>query len=330
MKDFMVRAVALLSTLLLVACGGGGGGGAGGSNGITPTTVLADEDGLQITQEVFSANAFAQSFALGFGIGLPASAATSAMASQPVSQPLGTVVGSVIQRRLANSQDIASPALVEACLVDGFVDVVETQNSISFEFLDCDGSVDFPVAGVLNGFVSIQLRNIDENPPTIGADFTAIIDNLSIDDGLNFSVADGDFTGSLQFDIDVTFIDIELSTNSFVIVDNGDESELINYDYSGRLTDTETIDDFSGGLDGYGFDGVIEFFTTDSLVFDFFVGTYTTGEVVLADANGGSISIAANSTDFPAVDIDIDGDDIVDEQPTWSWNDDILALLIFL
>jgi len=175
---------------------------------------------------------------------------------------------------------------------------------------------------VVNGRMVVNVSN----PSPFGADFSVNIDSLSAVDGDDSVFLDGRFNGTVTFDSGVTYIDVLMSTNSFYALENGVESELINYEFNIRMTEGSIRQGFSGGLDGSSFDGIISFDTKVRLRLTYSVATYTNGELHIKGVDSAAIRIIANSTDYPAVDIDLDGDDVTDSQPTWSWNDIMLMV----
>jgi hypothetical protein len=183
--------------------------------------------------------------------------------------------------------------------------------------------VDF--SGIINGRMAVSVFN----PSPFGADFSIAIDSMSVVDGEDSLFMDGNFDGTVTFDSNVSYIEVELSTDSFYSIENGVESELISYTFTTRITDASIREGFTGGLDGYGFEGIVSFYTPIRLRFTNSVGTYTDGELIIEAADGARIRIAANSSDYPIVEIDEDGDGVVELEPTWSWYDDILLLLEF-
>jgi hypothetical protein len=338
MYQFISRNGILVVVSLLVACGGGGDGGSGSSS-VTATAVLAEEDPLLVTQEVFASSSFAQSFALGFvvgadGGGFSASAAApagNADANEALASYAASLVGEMADAGEGDGPSVFTPSVVESCSQGGFVDVSETpigtdSARLELTFTACEGYSDsgLDLPGIVTGRMAITVSNAS----IFGADFSINLDSLAAVDGDDSVFIDGKFDGTVTFDSGVTYIDIEMSTDSFYASENGVESELINYSFNTRLTDSSIREGFSGGLAGSGFDGIISFETLSRLRFTYSVGTYTAGEILIEGVDDASVRITANSTDFPAVDVDLDGDDVTDLQPTWSWVD-IMQLLVF-
>ena len=300
----------------LTACGGGGGG----TGSPTATTVIADEDPLAITQEVAQTNETAQGLVIGFGGGI---ISADGAATETTLSP-GTIAAALVRREAENrALNAAQAAVLQNCSSGGTVDVNETQDSISFQFTDCQGYSEFPVPGILNGGIVININSANQNGSTITATFSFSINNFSVDFNDDFSVADGDFNGSLTFSDQ--FLEVELSTNRYSNTTDAGESVITNYNVSVRIDDI-SIEDFSGSLNGTGFAGRVNFRTDPPLRFDTFALQYTSGKLIIEGADGSSIEVTANGTNFPAVDIDEDGDGTIDLQPTWSW-DEIFGLI---
>lgn len=302
--------ILLLPALLLIlsACGGGSGGGEP-----TPTSSGVD---IAITAE----NA----------VDVSGSVMYASITGEPVIADNG-LVGGVQKAQAATFSKLSTvlpdiPETTESCAVSGSITIsgsfaseltVTAGDQFNTDFNTCNNGDGFVLDGIFDVEVTSFSGNLFSGVYSLGSDL--IFDDYELRaDGLIIEV-DGRLS-SLET-INQSGVTLTDSTDFLTTVTNGREQNLIDYSLTNVVdfeTDTYTIDTY-GVLDDGDLGGEVSFDTIQT-----FTGTGfnspSSGAMIIEGAEGSSIILTAlNSVDV-MLEVDANGDNVIDETIVTTWD----------
>jgi len=328
MRSTAKHGLIALPVALLGACSGGGdSGGTMNPTTSTPPAEITSGNAQAI------ASAVVQTSFEGGGLGEFAGMGSGAVVSSPGSQLFATVGGiqkaqtdSLTQKAQMGALETTIPPQMEACLNSGSVTVSgEIANPLTFSsgdsftlvFSDCDDG-----AGIINGTYVMNITSF-------GGDLLSGSFTLGMSVTLTgFSVADvsGTLTanGSISTMIDYTaapMLSISMTSTSLTVSD-GTTTETL-----GSFSLVQSIDELtssfsmtvSGDLTSTVFSGSVSFSTSATLIGDG-TGYAYSGEITIAGAGSASIDVIVLDNVLVRLEIDLNGDGIVDEIVDTTWD----------
>jgi len=199
---------------------------------------------------------------------------------------------------------------------------IQSETRVVAEFSDCQGltnGVNF-IPGTLNGTVTTSI--ISDQPDA--QEFNMIFNGFRLDDP--------EFPFGVEGNVRLSQItqpdgnqDVRLTSNDFALLFDGAVLRFVELDRQSQVTaeGTEQLD-FRGLLDGFGFEGVAGFDSVVPIVFDLAAGDIDQGILVVDGFNSSTIRITdSDMPNIANVEIDFDGDGVVDVIERWTWFGDI-------
>lgn len=191
-------------------------------------------------------------------------------------------------------------------------------DTINLVFSLCDDG-----AGVLSGTYAMRITSFSGDLVSGAFSFgvTVTLTSFQMDDGMGIVTANGDVSISLDTGTMPT-LTVSVTANSLSMSTATSSETLTNFSV------TETVDeltfaytmDASGTLTSSTFTGSVTFTTAASLQGDA-VGYAFSGELTITGAGSASISVIVLDNVFIRLEIDLDGDGMVDEFVDTTWDE---------
>ena len=222
------------------------------------------------------------------------------------------------------------PYAVEGCAASGTVDVTVTDadpsgptagDRIVAVFENCDNNIGF----VISGTVDLAIINLqgDLNTDVFLIGFNVILTDIVVAEGMETARADGRFVltlDTLQFPIiTMTLVGTELqfgSGSNLVTLSNFTHSLIVD---SGVIPDTK-LAEVSGRLDSSALGGSVDYETTTSIEGSGDDDPHT-GVILVSGAGGSSVRIVIVDSTSVTLEIDTNGDSVIDRYIDTSWAD---------
>jgi hypothetical protein len=316
------RIIALAACLAVTACGGGG---SGGGSAPTATAELTVDNSVQIAGATADAALFSSEFDQLANLGLLGSPGGVAVAQA------GGEASVTLARKTSQLQAISSTSTTlvsvsesDDCPLGGTMSIsAEIQNpetlsagdNFSLSYADCD----FGDGVLANGSISFRVTSMqgELNGDNTQVGFDLQIANLEIAEVGDGATIDGDISMSLNLTPTATTVSMSGSSLS---VTSGVDSMMLS-DYSTTVTadlsafpESVTLQS-SGFLMNSEFDGEVQF-STDIALQVSGENNPTAGRLRITGANGGIITVIPLDSLNVRVELDLDGDNAVDEGGT--------------
>jgi hypothetical protein len=324
-----VLAIGVVATGIASLIGSGGGGGGGGLVNAVPFLAITSNNAFDVSSAVI------QAVLLGFdtaevGAGpvepAPAAAAGSLAESGGAPQPFALQVNTAGGGMLA--LEIAVGPVTEACDGGGSVTIsgnlanpgtLTVGDTLTLQFNNCDDND----GNVLNGRLDLVIRAVQGDPNsdvflvTADTDFTS----LTVNDGTDTFSADGSVTVTLD-SLAFPVIAQMLSGSSFTLSGAGESYTLSNFTQTltvdtGIVPDTK-VAEASGTLASQVLDGKVDYETTVPIQATGDLDPEA-GEILITGADNTTVTIVIENVDSVRLDIDSDGDGIVDDVQFTTW-----------
>ena len=312
--------VATSSVLAIAACGGGGDGDSGGGPaGHTPSTEITSANAPVVAGSVVKATSRSDVFSSMGGFMTPVFTASGQVTVSAIRSFKGTT-GTV------TTDAVSSGSM--ACAVSGSVtfsadiasaDTLTAGDDISFTYQDCDQGE----GAVLDGALEMTVRTFQGD--AANGSFLMTVD-LGMD---GFGVLqDGQgstIDGSLSFTLDTrdaNALRIEVSGETLDVASGGEFASLA--DFRTAITVDAQLETSLLEVDGYlmssAFSGEVRYETLEPFELDV-AGVATGGQIRITGADNATISITILGEQNAQLDIDTDGDGVVDEVVMVSWTE---------
>jgi hypothetical protein len=323
-----------LTTLILTACGGGGGDGShsGGTNVPTAGVSITTNNAKQVGAAAVGSTDTVQGVTAGSGVLTGVSIETSGEASNYSNIILQQLRNLLSQGAFLNSSltgvlitDVW-PCTTGQVNISGNVAVsgeLNSGDSLTLTFVNCnDGGV------VLTGSMTITFTQIsagfDGNPPfTLG--ITIQLTNFTANESGQVIVGNGDMSMLMAEDSsgNETF---QLSGNSLSATSGGYSEILTSYAYNFQFSASGAYSvTMQGTLASTQINGSVSYTTITPFTGNDFVGTGnpTAGELHIttsADSSQAWLIAQSDGTNV-VIDIDTDGDNVVDNTVNTTWTE---------
>lgn len=238
-----------------------------------------------------------------------AGAVTSVLQKVPVSQTVDCGIDPTFGTQTL-TYDFAAPGTLSA------------NDTIVVEFTDCDQGL----GEVLNGRMEMTVR-IFSGDLLVSGLYLLEMDVMLIDFRVTTATDEILSNGDSTVSVDTTgnpLILMSISGNSLATVTNTTTQIVTNFDNSQSVDTTAPPEpytlDTSGTVDSTELDGIIAF--TTPVTFQGAGDGYPfAGELLITGANGATIRLVALSDVNVRIDTDSDGDGMVDDSETTTWDD---------
>jgi hypothetical protein len=303
----------LLAALALGGCGGGGGSSDDGNIQVSRSLATIDSQSAPVIAEaVAGAIAGSESLTTIGGFSVPGVSTSFASLSKDAPQTLAAEIG-------PETVDCAAGGTVT---LSGNVAVLTTLtvgDTLTFEFADCDDAEGVVVDGML-GFEFVAVSG-DFPMGMITLTVAMTLDQLQFfEDG-----AGGSMNGELSFTVDTTNAPesfFAVSSSLFTLVTGSKSLTLSDFIVTTEIdpmTGTLTLDS-SATLSSAAYEGELSYVTTQSLIFSG-QGGPDSGQILVTGANDATLTIAILSPNQVEIEIDLDGNETVDEVIMTSWSE---------
>ena len=329
MSSTVKHVLVAIPAALLVACSGGGdGGGTMNPTTSTPPAEITSGNAQAI------ASAVVQTSFDGSGLGEFAGMGSGAVLSGPGSQLFATVGGiqkaqteSLTQKAQMGTLETTIAPQMEACLNSGSVTVsgeianpltLSAGDSFTLVFSECDDG-----EGTINGTYVMQITSFggDLLSGSFMLGMSVTLTGFSVTDAAGTLTANGSVSTTIDYTAAPT-LSISMSSTSLTVSD-GTTTETL-----GSFSLMQTIDELtasfsmtvSGDMTSTEFSGRVSFSTTTTLLGDGTSYAYT-GEIRISGAASASIDVIVLDNVLVRLEIDLNGDGIVDEIIDTSWDE---------
>jgi len=306
------KTVVALIALALSACGGSGSGESTGGN-IQVSAELATIDSQSapdIAAAVAGAIVGSESLAAIGGFSVPSVSTGFASLGKDAPQTLAATIGpESVDCAAAGSVTLSGTVAVPASLTPG--------DTLIFEFMDCDDAEGIVVDGALAFEIVAFSGEIAIGMLTLTVSMT--LDQLQFfQDGVG-----GSMDGELSFTVDTTNAPesfVAVSSSLFTILAGGESLTISDFIVTIAIDPAlgATTLDSSATLASAAFDGEVSYLTTEALVFSG-PGGPIAGQIVVTGAAGATLTISILGADQIELEIDVDGNETVDEVVVTSW-----------
>lgn len=319
-RGFAIAALLTAGVVTTIASGGGGSDGttippAGGG----PTLVLTAVNAPAVSSTMIAA--ISMTFEIGdiTGSGLPIQLAT---------MPPGI---SVLKSN--GSLPVAEAPGISSCFISGTVDMTITQadpntltvgDRIIAVFDNCDDGEGYAVSGTVDLTVSSYQGDILTYVYLLGFDVT--LSDVVIDDGVESVTANASFTLTLDH-LDYPKPRVNLAGSQFRLSADGEVINLTNFDHEWTIEmvsemATKRVTTASGTIEIQSLGGTIDYSTPGAVEAwvwypDDFDPYY--GEILITGADS-SVRILVRTSEV-TLEIDVNGDGVVDEYVYTSWSE---------
>jgi hypothetical protein len=308
---------------ILTACGGGGSGGGGTTaSAPTATAALTTNNAAEISGATIDAALASSEFDQLADLGVLGSPATAAV-TLSASDASVSLARKTAQLQAATAEVSVGPETTE-CPLGGFMTISATiQNqetlsagdTFSLSYMDCN----FGEGIVANGGVGFTVTSFQGD--LVGEDFELgfdlNIDNLQMAEIVDNVTFDGDISMSLS--ITATMTTVTVSGSSLSLTSGTETFSLSDYSTTATVDQSVFPNSFTLESSGYlmssKFDGEVHFSTTIALEGSG-EGNPVGGEFVVTGADGATVTVIPMDEQNVRLELDLDGDDAVDENGT--------------
>ena len=312
----MARTVAgpgmLLAALALGACGGGGGSDAGNIQLPSALATIDSQSAPVIAEAVAGAISGSERLTTIGGFSVPSVSTSFVSLGKNAPQTLAAEIGpEMVDCAAGGTVTLSGNVAVLTTLTAG--------DTLSFEFADCDDAQGIVVDGLLD-FEFVTFSG-DLAMGMITLTVAMSLDQLQFfEDGTG-----GSMNGELSFTVDTTNAPesfFAVSSSLFMLASGADSSTLSDFIVTIAIDPTvgSVTLDSSATLSGAAYEGELSYVTTQSLVFSGQSGP-DSGQVVVTGADDATLTINILSASLIEIEIDVDGNDTVDEVIMTSWSE---------
>ena len=321
-RGFAIAALLTVGIVTTIASGGGGGGSGGTivpPSGGGPTLALTAANAPAVSSTAIIAIGMAFDIGDFTGSGLPIQAGAMPPGS---SAPKGT--GNFqIELAVAEASDISN------CINGGTVDMTVTladPNTLTVGdrvitvFDNCDDNEGFVISGTIDLTVSSYQGDLLTDVFLLGFDVT--LSNLVIEDAVESVTTNASFTLTLD-NLDFPVLGLNLAGSQLQISANGEVIALTNFDHDLKVdlgVFPETVVALaSGTLEIQSLGGTIDYATLVAVEAAGDLDPHK-GEILITGADGSTIRILVVDTSNVTLEIDANGDGVVDEYVYTNWS----------
>lgn len=324
------RILALAAGLAVAACGGGGSGG--GAAALSATAELTADNAVQVAGATVDAALFSSEFDQLANLGVLGSPGGVAVAQS------GGEASVTLARKTSQLQAITSTSTTQVsvsesdeCPFGGMMSIsAEIQNpetlsagdNFSLSYTECD----FGDGVLANGAISFRVTSMqgELNGDNIQVGFDLTITDLEIAEVGDGATIDGDISMSLN--LTPTATTVSMSGGSLSVTDGVESIVLSDYSTTvsvdlGTFPESMTLQS-SGFLMSSEFDGEVQFGTEIALEVSG-EGNPAAGELNVTGAGGANVKVIPLDAQNVRLELDLDGDNAVDEGGTldMSWQE---------
>lgn len=325
-----IGGVLMIGIMGLVGCSGGGGGGSGGARQALPALLITADNGFDVSSAVVQAVLLGFDAAeAGSGPIEPEPAAAPAMAPGMAGGPAAFAAAVSGARAGMLALEVAVGPVQEPCDAGGTVTIsgnlanppeLSVGDKLTLQFANCDDNE----GSVINGGLEIVIQAIsgdvltDFYLLTVDAEFT----NVTVTDGMDAVGISGSATLTLDT-LDPSLIVNSLSGSRLEIVAAGEAFTLSAFNQSltvdtSSLPNTKTAeaagtlatDQLGGSVD---YETLVPIRATGDL-------DPEAGEILVTGADSSSVLIVIEDIDTVRLDVDEDGDGVVDDVQFTTWS----------
>ncbi|MDH3615640.1 MAG: hypothetical protein OEQ90_04130 [Gammaproteobacteria bacterium] len=325
LKDFSGVAIVLLLAIGVASTIATGGGSSGGSVSMIPPPTSDDP-----TLAISAANGEDVSSAVVLAIGISFDLG-DITGDDLIAEAAGDTINLSAMKGLAPLYFKLSDPLaqaIEGCANGGTVDVTLTvQNPnvptvgdrIVAVFDNCDDNLGY----VISGTADLTLADLQGDVATdvFLVSFDILLTDIAVTEGMETVTADGSFTLTID-SLDFPSVTMSLVGTELQFGADGDVVTMTDFDHTltvdaGVVPDAKLAEAF-GRLDSQTLGGTVDYATSTAIQASGDIDPHT-GVIVITGADGSSVRIVIVDSTSVTLEIDANGDDVIDEYIDTSW-----------
>jgi hypothetical protein len=319
LRYFAIVLLFVIGIASIIATGGSGADGSFGQQPVTDTRIaITAANGEDISSAVVIA------IGVSFDLGEITDIALMEQAAGDSSNLFGLKGMPKLYAKSSNPLAYAP----KGCAIGGIVDVTITVadpnvptigDQVVAVFDSCDDNLGFIISGTIDLTISAVQGDLNTDVFLIG--FNVILTDISITQASDTVTADGGFTLTLDA-LDFPVMTMTMTGKELQFGDAGDLITLSNFDHfltvdSGVVPDVK-LAEASGRLDSQVLGGSIDYDTTTSIEASGDNDPHT-GVILVSGSGGSSVRIVIVDSTSVTLEIDTNGDGVVDQYIDTSW-----------